>query len=142
MRHHWTPLSIWPFGWTICFRTASPKSTLSSAPRPEHQSPCSSEHSSLYLLSVCSGERQALLINRLCFSINSKEVFCKVKASGLPSLRDHNCAIDLLPGTTSSIGRVYPLSHTEHQAIQEYIVPSTSLASASSFFIKKKGGGL
>lgn len=79
------------------------------------------------------------------------DVFSKNKASGLPPHRPYDCTIDLLPGTTPARGRIYPLSSTEHNAMeeymqealqQEYIEPSTSPASAGFFFVEKKGGGL
>lgn len=59
----------------------------------------------------------------------------------------YNCAIDLLSGTMPPRNRIYPLSHTEREAMetyirealdQEYIIPSTSPAFASFFFIEKK----
>lgn len=49
------------------------------------------------------------------------EVFSKEKATGLPPHCDYNCTIDLLPSTTKPRGRIYPLSRTEHLAMEEYI---------------------
>lgn len=71
------------------------------------------------------------------------EVFSKAKASGLPPHRPYDCAIDLLPGTTSPRCWIYPLSLLEQEAMKEcirealeqgYIIPFTSPASASFFF--------
>lgn len=79
------------------------------------------------------------------------DVFSKAQVSGLPPHRPYDCEIDLLPGTTPTRGRIYPLSLTEQKAMEEYvqealeqgyIEPSTSLASAVFFFVVKKGGGL
>lgn len=79
------------------------------------------------------------------------EVFSKAKVNGLPPHRPYDCTIDLLPGTTPPCNRIYPLSQTEKEAMEEYvqealkqwcILPSTSLASTVFFFIEKKGGGL
>lgn len=75
----------------------------------------------------------------------------KNKATGLPPHRPYDYAIDLLLGTMSAQGRIYPLSRTKHTAMEEYvqealqqgyIEPSTSPASAGFFFMDKKGGGL
>ncbi len=79
------------------------------------------------------------------------EAFSKVKASHLPPHRYSDCAIDLLPGSQPSKGRVFPLSQPEAEAMKSYIEeelakgfirPSTSPASAGFFFVKKKDGGL
>lgn len=70
-------------------------------------------------------------------------------ATGLPPHQDYDCAIELLPGTQPSRGRIYPLSLQEQGAMEEYIqealnqgyiVLSTSPTSAGFFFVKKKGG--
>ncbi len=79
------------------------------------------------------------------------EVFSKGKASQLPIHRSVDCAIELLPGTTPPKGRIFPLSQPESESMKTYIKeelakgfirPSTSPASAGSFFVKKKDGGL
>ncbi len=79
------------------------------------------------------------------------EAFSKSKASQLPPHRSSDCAIDLLPGTIPTRGRVFPLSQPESEAMKAYIEeelakgfirPSTSPASAGFFFVKKKDGGL
>lgn len=80
-----------------------------------------------------------------------KDVFSKYKASGLLPHCDYDCAINLPPGTTSPRGKICPLSCTEQKAMEEYIqealeqqyiVPSTSPASAGFFFVGKKYRGL
>lgn len=80
-----------------------------------------------------------------------QEVFSKEWASCLPPHRPYDCAIDLLPGASLPWGRIYPLSQTEQQAMEEYIQealrqgyirPSTSSVSAGFFFVERKGGGL
>ncbi|KAI2643996.1 Transposon Tf2-6 polyprotein [Labeo rohita] len=62
-----------------------------------------------------------------------------------------DCAIDLLPNAMPPKSRIYPLSRTEEQAMEEYIDeavdsgfirPSTSPAAAGFFFVSKKDGGL
>ncbi|KAL0152509.1 hypothetical protein M9458_052232 [Cirrhinus mrigala] len=79
------------------------------------------------------------------------EVFSKTKATQLPPHRPWDCAIDLLPNAMPPKSRVYPLSRTEEQAMEEYIEealdsgfnrPSTSPAAAGFFFVSKKDGGL
>lgn len=61
----------------------------------------------------------------------------------------YDCAINLLPGTTSLRSRIYPLLCTELAEMEEYvpealkqayIVSSTSPQSAEFFCIEKKGG--
>lgn len=83
--------------------------------------------------------------------IDLTEAFSKSKASQLPPHRPNDCAIDLIPGTTSPKGRIFPLSQPESQAMKNYISedlaqgfirPSTSPASAGFFFVKMKDGGL
>lgn len=77
-------------------------------------------------------------------------MFSKAKASGLPPYCEYNCAIKLLPGTTPPRGEMYPISLREQKGMEEYVQealkqgyigPSTSLALASFFFVKKKYGG-
>ncbi len=77
--------------------------------------------------------------------------FSKTKASQLPPHRPSDCAIDLIPGSNTTRGRVFPLSQPESEAMKAYIEeelskgfirPSTSPASAGFFFVKKKDGGL
>ncbi|KAI2659768.1 Transposon Tf2-6 polyprotein [Labeo rohita] len=79
------------------------------------------------------------------------EVFSKTKATQLPPHRPWDCAIDLLPNAMPPKSKVYPLSRTENQAMEEYIKealssgfirPSTSPAAAGFFFVEKKDGGL
>lgn len=71
------------------------------------------------------------------------EVFSKTKATQLPLHRQWDCTIDLLPNAMPSKSKVYPLSHSETQAMEEYIEeamnsgfirPSTSPAAAGFFF--------
>ncbi|KAI2653738.1 Transposon Tf2-11 polyprotein [Labeo rohita] len=80
-----------------------------------------------------------------------QDVFSKQAATHLPPHRPWDCAIDLLPGAQLPKGRVYPLSITEHQTMEDYIAealyqgfirPSTSPAASSFFFVGKKDGGL
>lgn len=75
--------------------------------------------------------------------------FSKTEASQLPPHRPSDCAIDLLPGSSPSRDRVFPLSQPESEAMKAYIEeelskgfirPSTSPASAG-FFVKKEDGG-
>ncbi|KAI2648707.1 Transposon Tf2-6 polyprotein [Labeo rohita] len=79
------------------------------------------------------------------------EAFSRTKATLLPPHRPGDCAIDLLPDFTPPRGRIYPLSHPESEAMNNYIQeelakgfirPSTSPFSAGFFFVKKKDGGL
>ncbi|KAI2664083.1 Transposon Tf2-6 polyprotein [Labeo rohita] len=79
------------------------------------------------------------------------DVFSKVKATQLPPHRPWDCAIDLLPNAMPPKSKVYPLSRTETQAMEDYITealdsgfirPSTSPAAAGFFFVEKKDGGL
>lgn len=58
--------------------------------------------------------------------VHLAEVFSKAKATGLPPHRTYNCAINLLPGTTSPRNWIYPLS----------------IAEQSESGIGQKGGGL
>ncbi|KAL1249495.1 hypothetical protein QQF64_020500 [Cirrhinus molitorella] len=77
--------------------------------------------------------------------------FSKTKAAHLPPHRPGDCAIDLITGAQPPRGRIFPLSQPESEAMKDYIReelangfirPSTSPASASFFFVKKKDGGL
>lgn len=79
-----------------------------------------------------------------------QDVFSKQAATKLQPHRSWDCAIDLLPGAKLPKDRVYPLSILERKAMEEYIKealqqqfirPSTSLAS-SFFFVGKEEGGL
>ncbi|KAK6303564.1 hypothetical protein J4Q44_G00260180 [Coregonus suidteri] len=78
-------------------------------------------------------------------------VFSKAKATQLPPHRQGDCAIDLQVGAALPRSHVYPLSQEEKRAMETYIAeslrqgyirPSTSPASSSLFFVKKKDGGL
>ncbi|KAK3543934.1 hypothetical protein QTP70_031846 [Hemibagrus guttatus] len=80
-----------------------------------------------------------------------QEVFSKIKATQLPPHRPWDCAIDLLPNAMPTKSKIYPLSHPETQAMEDYIEealssgfirPSTSPAAAGFFFMEKKDGGL
>ncbi len=76
-------------------------------------------------------------------------VFSKSRATSLPPHRPYDCAIDLLPGTSSPPkGRLYSLSGPEREAMDKYIKeslnadlirPSSSPAGAGFFFVKKDG---
>lgn len=76
-----------------------------------------------------------------------KNVFNKSRASGLPPHQTQDCTINILH--TSQVLHLSPIRHKtqSNKGIQKalkqgYIVPSTSPASASFFFVKKKRGGL
>lgn len=78
-------------------------------------------------------------------------VFSNGQATKLPPHHSYDCSIELLPGTTPPKGRVYPLSPKEQRPMevyikealaQQYIVTSTSPASAGFFFVEKNDGGL
>ncbi|KAK1799042.1 hypothetical protein P4O66_007307, partial [Electrophorus voltai] len=82
---------------------------------------------------------------------NLEQVFSPVKALQLPPHREWDCAITLKGDAVPPRCRVYPLFQEEDrimaqyikEALQQgYIRPSTSPASASVFFVKKKDGGL
>ena len=75
------------------------------------------------------------------------EVFCKAKATSLPSHRPYDCAIELFPGSTPPRGRLFSLSAPEREAMEDYvrdslaagiIRPSSSPAGAGFFFVEKK----
>jgi hypothetical protein len=77
--------------------------------------------------------------------------FSKKKAAQLPPHRWGDCAINLLVDATLPRSHVYALSQEETAAMetyvseslhQGYIRSSTSPASLSFFFVKKKDGGL
>jgi hypothetical protein len=77
--------------------------------------------------------------------------FCKKKLTQLPPHRRVDCAINLLADSALPRSHVYPLSQAETVAMdtyvskslhQWYIRPSTSPASSSFFFVKKRDGGL
>ncbi len=79
------------------------------------------------------------------------DVFCPKRAAQLPPHRPWDCAIDLFPGEPVPHGKIYPLSLPEQKAMevyieealrQGYIVPSTSPAASSFFFVAKKDSGL
>ncbi len=79
------------------------------------------------------------------------DVFCPKRAAQLPPHRPWDCAIDLFPGEPVPRGKIYPLSLPEQKAMEEYIkealrqgyiVPSTSPAASSFFFVAKKDRGL
>ncbi|KAK3548058.1 hypothetical protein QTP70_004282 [Hemibagrus guttatus] len=80
-----------------------------------------------------------------------QEVFSKTKATQLPPHCPWDCTINLLPNAMPPKSKVYPLSHPETQAMEDYIEealssgfirPSTSPAAAGFFFVEKKDGGL
>ncbi|KAL0198990.1 hypothetical protein M9458_007530, partial [Cirrhinus mrigala] len=79
------------------------------------------------------------------------EAFSTIRATELPPHRPGDCAIELKPGAVPPRGHIYPLSQPETAAMERYIEeelakgfirPSTSLALAGFFFVKKKDGGL
>lgn len=62
-----------------------------------------------------------------------------------------DCVIDLIPGKPVPRGKIYPLSLPEQKVMEKYveealkkgyIVPSTSPASSSCFFVAKKDAAL
>uniref|UniRef100_A0A4W5K2I5 ribonuclease H n=1 Tax=Hucho hucho TaxID=62062 RepID=A0A4W5K2I5_9TELE len=77
--------------------------------------------------------------------------FCKKRVTQLPPHRRGDCAINLLVDAALPRSHVYPLSQEETAAMETYVAeslgqgyvrPSTSPASSSFFFVKKKDGGL
>ncbi len=83
--------------------------------------------------------------------LDLKEVFSKSRAASLPPHRPYDCAIELLPGTSPSKGKLYSLSAPEREAMKKYISdslasgfirPSSSPAGAGFFFVGKKDGSL
>ncbi|KAI2657573.1 Transposon Tf2-9 polyprotein [Labeo rohita] len=103
---------------------------------------------------TCSGESEASDINLEEVPVPYRdlaEVFSKRSAAQLPPHRPYDLAIDLVQGAVPPRGRLYSLSATEHQAMEEYVAeglragtirPSSSPAAAGFFFVKKKDGGL
>ncbi|KAL0185658.1 hypothetical protein M9458_017328, partial [Cirrhinus mrigala] len=103
---------------------------------------------------TCSGESEASDINLEEVPVPYRDlakVFSKRSAAQLPPHRPYDLAIDLVPGAVPPRSRLYSLSATEHQAMEEYVAeglragtirPSSSPAAAGFFFIKKKDGGL
>ena len=78
-------------------------------------------------------------------------VFSKESALSLPPHRPYDCAIDLLPGATLPVSKLYNLSVPEKEAMRNYISeslasgiirPSSSPLAAGFFFVKKKDGSL
>jgi len=83
--------------------------------------------------------------------LDLKEVFSKSYAASLPQHRPYDIAIDLLPGTSPSKGKLYSLSIPGREAMEKYISdclpsgfiqPSSSPAGAGFFFVGKKDGSL
>ncbi|KAL0181849.1 hypothetical protein M9458_021224 [Cirrhinus mrigala] len=70
---------------------------------------------------------------------HQESITFKTKATQLPPHRPWDCAINLLPNAMPPKSKVYPLSRTENQAMEEYIKEALS-----SGFIRpsKKDGGL
>lgn len=88
-----------------------------------------------------------------CINISIPEdlmdVFSKAKASGIPLHRPYNYAIDFLSRIMPLCSIIYPWSHTEQLAMEEYIEealkqvcskPYTSPASARLLFCEEEGG--
>lgn len=79
-----------------------------------------------------------------------QDIFSKFAASRLPKHRPWEYKIDLLPGAKLPKGRVYLLLIPERAAMEEYIrgsptgviLPTTSSAASSFFFVAKTDGGL
>ncbi len=107
------------------------------------------------LMSACSSVSCSLLQNETVNLskvpkeyLDLKEVFSKSWAASLPPHRPHDCAIDLVPGTSPPKGRLYSLSAPEREAIEKYISdslaaglirPSSSPTGAGFFFVGKDG---
>ncbi|KAL0151619.1 hypothetical protein M9458_053020, partial [Cirrhinus mrigala] len=103
---------------------------------------------------TCSGESEVPDVNLESIPVPYRdlaEVFNKKRAALLPPHRPYDLAIDLVPGAVPPRGHLYSLSATKHQAMEEYVAeglragtirPSSSLAAAGFFFVKKKDGGL
>uniref|UniRef100_A0A4W5QMH6 Peptidase A2 domain-containing protein n=1 Tax=Hucho hucho TaxID=62062 RepID=A0A4W5QMH6_9TELE len=77
--------------------------------------------------------------------------FCKKRATLLPPHRRGDCVINLLVDAALPRSHAYPLSQGETAAMETYVAeslgqgyirPSTSPASSSFFFVKKRDGGL
>jgi len=80
-----------------------------------------------------------------------QDVFSKSSAGTLPPHRPYDLKIDLEEGAEPPIGRMYPLSETELEALRKFldenlrngfVRPSTSSHGAPILFIKKKDGSL
>ncbi len=76
-----------------------------------------------------------------------RQVFSTARATSLPPHRPYDCAIDLLPGTSTPKGPLYSLSEPERKVMETYINdslaagiirPSSSPAGAGFFFVEKK----
>ena len=85
--------------------------------------------------------------------INSEfaDVFSETAANTLPEHRDFDCAIDLIPGSSTPFGKIYNLTIPEELAMSKwlqkhtdnnFIRPSSSPYGAPCFFVKKKDGDL
>ncbi|KAL0148088.1 hypothetical protein M9458_056628, partial [Cirrhinus mrigala] len=103
-----------------------------------------------HIAAQCPNEHMDLS-NVPCEYLDLKGVFSKSRAASLPPHRPYDCAIDLLPGTTPTKGKLYSLSTPEREAMEKYISdslaakiihPSSSPAGAGFFFVKKKDGSL
>ncbi|KAK3535527.1 hypothetical protein QTP70_016798 [Hemibagrus guttatus] len=86
-----------------------------------------------------------------CIYEDFQEVFSRKRAARLSPHRAWDCAIDLLPNTSPTKGRIYPLSLPEARAMEGYIEealavshirPSMSPAEAGFFSVGKKDRGL
>lgn len=80
-----------------------------------------------------------------------KQVFSKDRAPSLPLHRPSDCPIDLLPGAPLPTKKLYNLSKTEKEAIENYIQdslsarlirPSSSPVGAGFFFVEKRDASL
>lgn len=77
-------------------------------------------------------------------------VLSKSCAPSLPPHRTYECSIDLLPGTSPPMGRLYSLSGPEREAMEKYIQESlladlirhSSSPAGAGFFVGKKDGSL
>ncbi len=102
------------------------------------------------LCSVFQGERGDLS-NVPSEYLDLKGVFSKSRAASLPPHCPYDCAIDLLPGTSPTKGRLYSLSAPKREAMEKYISDSlaakiirlsSSPAGAGFVFVEKKDGSL
>lgn len=80
-----------------------------------------------------------------------KELFNKKSAKGLPTHKEHDHAIDIMPGKTPPYGPLYNMSPKELVVLREYIRENLALgrirhsvadAGAPVLFMPKKDGGL
>uniref|UniRef100_A0A8D0E2G7 CCHC-type domain-containing protein n=1 Tax=Salvator merianae TaxID=96440 RepID=A0A8D0E2G7_SALMN len=80
-----------------------------------------------------------------------ERVLVTTTADRLPTHREYDCPIDLVPGAPIPTGRLYSLSEPELAALQDFleknlkrgfIRPSTSLAGPPVLFVRKKTGDL